>query len=240
MAGGDFSIRVAANRRDEVGALAAAFNEMTARLERTRQLETQLHEAEKAAVVGRLASAIAHEIRNPLNYINLTLDHLRSAFAPKDPDKKETFEKLAIQLKAEVARINTHITDFLSYSRPPRLEPRQLNLRTEAESAMRLVEAQAADSHIETRIEEQGEVPDVMADREALRSALTNLLINSLQAIDGEGGSVTVKLSGDRDRDWATIEVIDSGRGIAPEDISRCLSHTTRQRKLVPDWDWRS
>ena len=56
------------------------------------------------------------EIR--LNYINLTLDHLRSAFAPTDPDKRETFERLAFQLKAEVARINTHITDFLSYSRP--------------------------------------------------------------------------------------------------------------------------
>ena len=83
VAGGDFTIRVpAANRHDEVGALATAFNEMTTRLERTRQLETQLHHAEKAAVVGRLASAIAHEIRNPLNYINLTLDHLRSAFAP--------------------------------------------------------------------------------------------------------------------------------------------------------------
>ena len=95
VAGGDFSIRVpAANRRDEVGTLAAAFNEMTARLERSRQLETQLHEAEKAAVVGRLASAIAHEIRNPLNYINLTLDHLRSNFAPVEPQQRETFEKL--------------------------------------------------------------------------------------------------------------------------------------------------
>lgn len=129
VAGGDFTIRIpAATRRDEVGALATAFNEMTARLERTRQLETQLHHAEKAAVVGRLASAIAHEIRNPLNYINLTLDHLRSAFAPEDSEKRESFERLAIQLKAEVARINTHITDFLSYSRPSRLEPRQLNL----------------------------------------------------------------------------------------------------------------
>src|SRR6202022_1724761 len=113
----------AADRHDEVGALAAAFNEMTVKLGRTRQLESQLHQAEKAAVVGRLASAIAHEIRNPLNYINLTLDHLRSAFAPEDPQKAETFERLANQLKAEVARINTHVTDFLSYSRSSRLEP---------------------------------------------------------------------------------------------------------------------
>jgi len=222
VAGGDFSIRVpAANRRDEVGALAAAFNEMTAKLERSRQLETQLHDAEKAAVVGRLASAIAHEIRNPLNYINLTLDHLRSDFAPEDPQKNETFEKLATQLKAEVARIDVHITDFLSYSRPSRLEPRSLNLRTEAESAMRMVEVQAADSGIETRIEEQGDVPEVMADRQALRSVLTNLLLNSLQAIDGEGGSVAVKLSGDLAGARATVAVTDTGRGIAPEDISK-------------------
>ena len=222
VAGGDFAIRVpAANRRDEVGALATAFNEMTARLERTRQLETKLHHAEKAAVVGRLASAIAHEIRNPLNYINLTLDHLRSAFAPEDPEKRETFERLAIQLKAEVARINTHISDFLSYSRPSRLEPQQLNLRTETENAMRMVEAQAADSGIETRIEEQGDVPIVMADREALRSVLTNLIINSLQAIDGAGGSVLVRLSGDLAGALARIEVTDTGRGIAAEDISK-------------------
>jgi signal transduction histidine kinase len=220
VAGGDFAIRVpAANRRDEVGALARAFNEMTARLERTRQLETQLHDAEKAAVVGRLASAIAHEIRNPLNYINLTLDHLRFDFAPQDPEKRETFERLAIQLKAEVARINTHITDFLSYSRPARLEPRQLNLRSEAENAMRMVEAQAAETGIETRIEEHGDVPLVMADREALRSVLTNLIINSLQAIEGAGGSVVVRLSGDLD--GARIEVTDTGQGIAPEDIAK-------------------
>lgn len=222
VAGGDFSIRVpAANRRDEVGALAAAFNEMTARLERTRQLETQLHDAEKGAVVGRLASAIAHEIRNPLNYINLTLDHLRSTFGPEDPGKREAFEKLAIQLKAEVARINTHVSDFLSYSRPSRLEPRQLNLRAEAENAMRMVAVQAAESGIETHIEEQGDVPKVMADREGLRSVLTNLLINSLQAIEGEGGRVAIKLSSEFPGDIACIEVSDTGRGIAPEDISK-------------------
>jgi signal transduction histidine kinase len=83
-----------------------------------------------------------------------------------------------------------------------------------------MVEAQAADSGVETHIEEQGDVPDVMADREALRSVLTNLLINSLQAIDGEGGSVAIKLSGDL-AGGATVEVTDTGRGIAPEDISK-------------------
>lgn len=222
VAGGDFTFRVpAASRRDEMGALAAAFNKMTANLGRTRQLEAQLHQAEKAAVVGRLASAIAHEIRNPLNYINLTLDHLRSAFAPDDPKKRETFERLANQLKAEVARINTHISNFLSYSRPSRLELQPLSLRAEAEDALRMIEVQAAESGVQTRVDEQGEVPSVMADREALRSVLTNLIINGLQAIDGGGGSLVIKLSSDASGHRALVEVTDTGRGIAPEDISK-------------------
>ena len=221
VAGGDFTFRAPADRRDEIGALAAAFNDMTAKLGRTRQLETQLHQAEKAAVVGRLASAIAHEIRNPLNYINLTLDHLRSAFAPDDPQQRETFERLASQLKAEVARINTHISNFLSYSRPSRLELQPLNLRAEAEDALRMIEVQASERGVQTRVEEQGEVPTVMTDREALRSVLTNLIINGLQAIDGQGGKLTIKLSSDSGGQRALVEVTDTGRGIAPEDISK-------------------
>src|SRR5262249_48910263 len=122
VAGGDFSFRVPSGRQDELGELTDLFNDMTARLGRTRELENKLHEAEKAAVVGRLASAIAHEIRNPLNYINLTLDHLRASFSPSDNSAQERFESLMAQLKSEVARINTHVTEFLNYSRPPKLD----------------------------------------------------------------------------------------------------------------------
>ncbi len=69
VAGGDFAFRVpTSGRHDEMGELTELFNDMTVKLGRTRELEAQLYNAEKAVVVGRLASAIAHEIRNPLNY----------------------------------------------------------------------------------------------------------------------------------------------------------------------------
>jgi signal transduction histidine kinase len=220
VAGGNFDVQVPADRLDEMGTLASAFNEMTAKLSRARELETQLHQAEKGAVVGRLAAAIAHEIRNPLNYINLTLDHLRSSFAPSDPNKKATFVQLADQLKTEVARINRHITDFLKYSRPSKLDLQKVDIRVEAEDALRLVEARAEECGINTRIVQEGTLPPVMADRESLRSVFTNLVINAVEAIDGEGGSISIKLS-NTNANSVKVEVTDSGRGIAVEDISK-------------------
>jgi signal transduction histidine kinase len=221
VAAGELDFRVPAERRDEMGALAARFNEMIAGLGRTRELESRLNHAERSAVVGRLASAIAHEIRNPLNYINLTLDHLRTAFAPEDPKKRETFERLAVQLKKEVARINTRITEFLKYSRPTRLELRPLDLKLLSEDALRMVEVQAAESGIETHIESNGDVPEIIGDEESLRSVFTNLIINSLQAIDGEGGRLTIHLSAEDGGRSARIDITDTGRGIPPENLSQ-------------------
>jgi len=220
VAAGNFAVQVETARRDEMGTLATAFNDMTAKLGRQRELEMQLHQAEKGAVVGRLAAAIAHEIRNPLNYINLTLDHLRSSFAPADEQKKATFVQLTNQLKTEVARINRHITDFLKYSRPSKLELQDLDLRAEAEDALRLVEARAEECGIETTIVQDGALPPVMADRESLRSVFTNLVINAVEAIDGDGGSVSIKLSNASDNS-VKIEITDSGCGICAQDISK-------------------
>ncbi|HKG79626.1 MAG TPA: ATP-binding protein [Pyrinomonadaceae bacterium] len=220
VAGGNFDVQVPADRLDEMGTLASAFNEMTAKLGRARELETQLHQAEKGAVVGRLAAAIAHEIRNPLNYINLTLDHLRSSFAPSDPNKRATFVQLADQLKTEVARINRHITDFLKYSRPSKLDLQSVDIRVEAEDALRLVEARAEERGIDTRIIQDGILLPVLADRESLRSVFTNLVINAVEAIEGDGGHISIRLS-NADANSVKVEVTDSGCGIADHDISK-------------------
>ena len=222
VAAGDFSFRVlTSGRRDEMGELTELFNDMIVKLDRTRELEAQLYNAEKAVVVSRLASAIAHEIRNPLNYINLTLDHLRATFAPDDPQKQEKFNSLTTQLKSEVARINMRITEFLNYSRPAALEPQSMDLVATARDALRIFEPQASECNVKTRIDEHGPVPRVTADAESLRSALTNLIINGLQAMDGSGGSLSIVLSSEDEGRRARIEVTDTGRGIAPEDISK-------------------
>ena len=220
VAAGDFAFRVpGADRRDEVGRLADTFNEMIAQLGRMRELETQFKQAEQSAMIGRLASAIAHEIRNPLNYINLTLDHLRTSLAPSDPQKRATVEKLTLQLKAEVARINTRISEFLKYTRPASLDLRPLDLRDTLRDALSMVEVQAAEIGVEARFEEDGAVPPVLGDREALRSLFTNLIINGMHAMEGRGGSLTVGLSaGDG---LARVRVTDTGVGIDADHLPK-------------------
>jgi signal transduction histidine kinase len=221
VAQGDLSVRVPVEKlTDEMGKLAMQFNEMIAQLEKSKELQQQLKEAEKKAVVGRLASAIAHEIRNPLNYINLTLDYLRAKFSPEDETKKADFEKLTTQLKAEVARINQQITDFLNYSRPPKLNLQPLEIEKVIEDSIRVAEAEAEDLPIQINFFSADKTLKVMGDEQALHSVFNNLFINAIQAMTEKGGTLTINVAPDTDR-FVKIEVADTGVGIPPENLPK-------------------
>ncbi|MFN2493512.1 MAG: sensor histidine kinase, partial [Pyrinomonadaceae bacterium] len=95
------------------------------------------------------------------------------------------------------------------------LELQLLNLREQAEDALRVIAGQAAESGIETSLIEDGKVTPVVADKESLRSVFTNLLLNSLESFDGGGGRVGITLSSES-AERARIEITDTGRGINP------------------------
>lgn len=218
---GNLGVRVRAHERNEMGQLAQRFNEMTAGLEKSKELEAQLQQAEKSAVIGRLGSAIAHEIRNPLNYINLTLDHLRSKFAPENYEKHETFNKLISQIKAEVARINQQISDFLNYSRPAKANLQQIDARKVVEDSLRLVEAQAVENNIRIAVVEHEDVPQIIGDPDFLRSVFNNLFINAVQSMGSNAGNLNVKIKPDENEGFVRFEISDSGCGIPAENLSK-------------------
>ncbi|CAN5428165.1 ATP-binding protein [soil metagenome] len=220
VASGNLKVRVPDSRTDELGQLSLNFNVMAAELEKKREIEAQLQQAEKSAVVGRLGSAIAHEIRNPLNYINLTLDHLRSKYAPVEPEKKATFDKLTSQLKAEVARINQQISDFLNYSRPAKADLKPVDARRVIEDSLRLVEPEAEEKNVTIAIVEHENVPQIMGDSEFLRSVFNNLFINAMQSMESSGGHLGIKISPDEGGKFVNFEIADTGNGIPPENLS--------------------
>lgn len=223
VAAGNLEVRVpGATRRDEIGRLVATFNEMASELEKNRDIEAQLQQAEKSAVIGRLGSAIAHEIRNPLNYINLTLDHLRTKFSPEEADRKAKFDKLTGEIKNEVARINQQISDFLNYSRPAKANLRAVSAREVINESLRIIEPQAAEKSVTIGIVEHEGVPDVMGDPEFLRSVFNNLFINAVQAMETNGGGhLNIKISPSEDVGFVDFEVSDTGGGIPAENLEK-------------------
>ena len=229
IARGDLHARVDAKGSDEMRTLATQFNEMTSELEKKNELEAKLQEAERAAVVGRLGASIAHEIRNPLNYINLSLDHLAVTFKTDDQNAKEEFRKITDQVKAEIRRIEARVGELLDYSRTPKPDLKPMSIREVIDESLRLVEASAEEHGVKIGVGESGEIPAVLGDREYLRSLFSNLFINALKAMEGGGGTLTVSIEADGDS--VKTRVADTGEGIKEEDLPRIFEPYFSARK---------
>ena len=128
VASGDLSVRVDYKSRDEIGRLAATFNQMTAKLLELKDLEEKLRIMDRRAVLSETAATLAHEIRNPLNLINLTADHLSHTFLPQAPGQREAYEGMIASLKAEVRHLNTMVEEFMAIGKPIRIRKVSVSL----------------------------------------------------------------------------------------------------------------
>jgi signal transduction histidine kinase len=213
----DFDVPISGPR--EISTLSTTFNEMLTGLRRNRELEEQLQRAERSAVVGRLASGIAHEIRNPLNFMNLSIDHLQAASAPTDEHRRAEFLHITTTIKEEIQRLNRLVSDFLSYGRPARLKPRELDAQTVIEEVGALVKAQAEQQGVHVSIANaNGADTKFQADYEQIKTCFSNLMINAVQAMP-DGGALNVTLHPNDTH--LRIEFADNGPGIAAENLAQ-------------------
>jgi signal transduction histidine kinase len=216
---GELDFNVPVSGPEEVSALSKTFNEMLAGLRSKRDLEEQLQRAERSAVVGRVASGIAHEIRNPLNFINLSIDHLREAFAPKDEPQRATYTHILTTIKDELARLNRLVSDFLSYGRPAKLKLREIDARALIEEVRDLIKAQAEQQGVKVNIQQNGaRDAKLYGDAEQIKTCFSNLMINAIQAMP-DGGSLNISLQPDNSH--LEIKFADTGVGIAPEALKQ-------------------
>ncbi|MDQ3010177.1 MAG: ATP-binding protein [Acidobacteriota bacterium] len=218
---GNLDFDVPVKGPEEVSALSNTFNEMLAVLRRSRELEEALQRAERSAVVGRLASGIAHEIRNPLNFINLSIDHLQSAFAPANEAQRAQYKHILTTIKDELARLNRLVSEFLSYGRPTKLKLREVDARLLVEEVRDLVSTKADEQGVKIEIEATGTDSDdtkLNADPELMKTCFSNLMINAVQAMPG-GGDLNVSLRPNNGK----IELVftDTGTGILPEALQQ-------------------
>jgi signal transduction histidine kinase len=218
VAAGDLDFRVGIERPDEVGQLAGTFDEMIAGLKSKRELEEKLNQSERAAVIGRLTQSVAHEIRNPLNVINLSIDHVSSRYAPEDEARRQQFTRILSSIKDEIARLKHLVNDLLNYGRPAQLTVQPVDLRTLVEETITLVRPQADDQGVEITVEEGVGPTEVQGDRERLKSCLSNIAINALQAMPA-GGRLTASVH--RLDGTVEVSISDTGVGISKDAIGK-------------------
>ncbi len=218
VAGGDLTVRLKVEDNSELGRLTRNFNDMVIKLGEKRELEARLKEAEHMSKIGSLASGIAHEVRNPLNLINLSIDHLRATNAPEDADKKESFLSTIAGIKSEIERLDGMVSSFLNFGKPLHLNPESVGLGPILNETMLLLSDRCAEQKISAEMKPAGELPKVMADYRQMKTCFLNLLLNAIQSMP-YGGSLIVEpsLSGGEVR--VTIE--DTGCGISPENMAR-------------------
>lgn len=217
---GDLSVTIPVNSKDELGELAAGFNNMVEKLREREALEKRLYEAEHLSRVGQLASGIAHEIRNPLNYISLAIDHIRAEMLPGCGDKGAELTELTDKIKEEVRRANYMVLNFMNYGRPLKLRRALTPYQDILDKVLPLLNERLAEQRISIVIRIEPELPPLWVDQELLRNCILNFINNAAQAMP-QGGEITLGAASDAERDGILLTFSDQGCGISEEDVAK-------------------
>src|SRR6202162_2419989 len=228
VAAGHWEARVEVHSRDEVGQLAEAFNEMTRQLAEQRE---RLVQTERVAAWRELARRLAHELKNPLFPLQLTVENLQRAREQGAEQFDEVFFESTATLRAELENLKTIVSRFSDFAKmpPPEFEP--VDVTELVRSVVKLFEPQlcaVGRPPITPELYLDEDLARPQADPTLLRRALENLVLNSLDAMPA-GGMMTVRTA---HRTGAVrLEVTDTGEGLTPEECARLFTpyYTTKR-----------
>lgn len=218
VAQGDFSYRLNITSKDEIGKIAESFNFMIQKLEENQHLRERLREAEHLSAIGQLSRTIAHEIRNPLNFMNLSIDHLIEKLKRESPNHKE-YLKLLEGMKQEIYRLNSLVTEYLEYTRPLRLNRKEVSMVELLDEVISIAESTAEKEGIQIYRDYKMDFM-VNVDLELMKSCILNIITNAFQAMkNSETKNLFVKT--ELIDDEFIITVADTGAGVSEEHIEK-------------------
>jgi signal transduction histidine kinase len=220
VASGDLSVTLVSRSKDEIGRLTENFDGMVRKLSVQKELEERMRSMERRAILSETASILSHEIRNPLNLINLTADHLAHEYQPENPAIRENFLSLITSLKAQVQHLNGMVSDFLAIGKPLKLQKTDFFFVALIADVHMVLKQQLISRGIKLQVDASPELA-LRADAEQMRLVLMNLIANAVEAI-GNRGAITIRAHTISQE--AVIDIIDTGPGIAPEDLDKLFT----------------
>ena len=217
VAAGNWNSTVKVSTKDELGELAESFNRMTRDLLNHQE---RLVQSERVAAWRELARRLVHELKNPLFPLQLTVENLLRAREQGQEQFDETFRESATTLLSEISNLKNIIGRFSDFSKMPQPQFQAVKLNELLENVVRLHQAQLTKANIACKLETSAAKP-IAADPELLHRALSNLILNAIEAMP-EGG--TLALHATERQDSFRVEVSDSGNGLAPEECAQLFT----------------
>ena len=218
---GNWNTKVEVSGNDEMAELATSFNRMTAELLTQKE---RLVQAERVAAWRELARRLAHELKNPLFPLQLTVENLVRAREQSPEQFDEVFRESATTLLSELSNLKGIVGRFSEFSKMPHPQLQAVQVNEVVRGVSQLFQAQLqapGRAPITCKLELDESLTPIAADAELLHRAVSNLLLNAMDAMP-QGGAMTLRTRGDDAK--AIIEVSDTGSGLTPEECDRIFT----------------
>jgi signal transduction histidine kinase len=228
VAAGHWDTQVEVSGGDEVGQLAQSFNRMTAELLAQRE---RLVQTERVAAWRELARRLAHELKNPLFPLQLTVENLIRARTQSPEQFDEVFRESSSTLLAEISNLKAIIGRFSEFSQMPRPQLQPVQVNEALRSVVQLYQAQLQTpgrAPIACELEFDESLGAIAADPDLLHRALSNLVLNAMDAMP-KGGKLTLRSR--RENGKVIAEIADTGSGLTREECERIFTpyYTSKQ-----------
>ena len=223
---GNWNVRVETSGKDEIGRLGLAFNQMTEELIGQRE---RLVQSERVAAWRELARRLAHELKNPLFPLQITVENLLRARENTPEQFDEVFHESTATLLAEIANLKTIIGRFSDFSKMPAPQIQAVDLNEMVRAVTQLFQGQLnREPGRISPVLDLSDVPPVSGDPVLLRRVVENLVLNAVDAMP-QGGTLTFRTA--MNEKFAVLELSDTGAGLTPEECDRLFTpyYTTKQ-----------
>lgn len=205
-------------RKDEIGQLVQEYNRM---LEELTASADKLAQSERESAWREMAKQVAHEIKNPLTPMKLSVQHLQRAWAENRADKEKLLDTMAKTIIQQIDTLSDIATEFSNFAKMPEAKMKKLELRAIIDSAVSLFRDTPA---VNIKFIASQETLYVNADPDQLMRAFSNLLKNAIQSIpDNRQGEIKVEMIQNPDG-YCTIKFNDNGIGIPDNQMDKIFS----------------
>jgi signal transduction histidine kinase len=200
---------------DEIGSLVSEYNRMIAELAKSAEL---LARSERESAWREMAKQVAHEIKNPLTPMKLSVQHLQRTYKDQAPDMDTKMERLTKTIIEQIDTLSSIATEFSNFAKMPKASLEPVNLKAVVSNTVSLYK-NSPDTELIFNELTTGE-PIVLADKEQLIRVFNNLVKNAIQAIpEGQKGVILIDLV--KENNQYLISVRDNGTGISDEVVEK-------------------